>query len=269
MLGTSGLSVGVIGMGTWRTFDVPPTSRHPVQVRQKVVDAAIERGTNFFDSSPMYGMAEEVLGLALGRWRKDVLIATKVWTSSAVEAQDQIRAAMRYFGGYVDLYQVHNLLRWQLHLPVLRSLQAEGRVGAVGVTDYRHSSFPELMELMENESIESIQIPYNAADRRAERDILPLAAARGVGVIAMSPFGSGALVRSSPSEKDLAWFAPFGVTTWAQILLKWVVSDPRVSVTIPATSDPGRAADNARAGTPPFFGPEERDRVSWLARGVV
>ena len=118
---------------------------------------------------------------------------------------------------------------------------------------------------MQRESIDSVQIPYNAADRLAERELLPLAQQRDIGVIVMSPLGTGALTRSSPWAVGLRTLAPFGIQTWAQALLKWVVSDPRVTVTIPATSRPARARENAAAGSPPFFGPEERDRVSWLA----
>jgi aryl-alcohol dehydrogenase-like predicted oxidoreductase len=83
----------------------------------------------------------------------------------------------------------------------------------------------------------------------------------------MVPLGSGRLVRNVPPERDLEPLREFGVETWAQALLKFVLSDERVSCVIPATSKPERARENARAGDPPFFGEEERDYVSRLARG--
>ncbi len=83
----------------------------------------------------------------------------------------------------------------------------------------------------------------------------------------MVPLGSGRLVRNAPSEKDLEPLREFGVETWGQALLKFVLSDERVSCVIPATSKPERALENARAGEPPFFGEEEREYVRRMVRG--
>lgn len=226
---------------------------------------AIDHGVNFYDSSPMYGSAERVLGIALGSSRPRVSVATKVWTSSEADGRRQIGEALTFYGGFVDLYQVHNLVAWRTHLPVLHALRDEGRIGAVGITDFRHSSFGEIARLMETEDIQTIQIPYNAANRDAERELLPLASARDIGVITMSPLGTGRLISPEPPLDELRRFHDFGVRTWAQVLLKWIVSDSRVGVTIPATSKPERARENAQAGQPPFFGQEERERVAWLA----
>lgn len=268
-LGKTGLETGVIGMGTWNTFDVPPSSTAQVSVRKQIVDEAIGAGVNFVDSSPMYGWAEQVLGSTLDGRRGSVLVATKVWASSVAQGKGQIERALGYFGGYVDVYQVHNLVSWREYLPILHDLRAEGTIRAVGITHYASSAFPEMRSIMETQDVQTVQIPYNAADTQVEREILPLAAERGIGVIVMVPLGTGELVRESPSDGELEEFRQFGVETWAQILLKWVVSDPRVAVVIPATSRPGRMAENARAGNPPFFGPAERERVTWLARRLV
>ena len=132
----------------------------------------------------------------------------------------------------------------------------------IGATHYQHSAFPDLLALMRSREIDQIQIPYNARDRLAERELLPAAADLGIGVIVMRPLGEGALVRKSLSPQLLAPLAPFGVETWAQALLKFILSDPRVSCVIPATSRPERMAENARAGEPPWFGPQEREYVS-------
>jgi aryl-alcohol dehydrogenase-like predicted oxidoreductase len=90
-------------------------------------------------------------------------------------------------------------------------------------------------------------------------------AERGLGVVVMRPFGEGALMRRPPSADQLAPLRPFGVTTWAQALLKWILSDPRCHVAVPATSRPERMAENAAAGDPPWFCPEERNLVARLA----
>jgi aryl-alcohol dehydrogenase-like predicted oxidoreductase len=134
-----------------------------------------------------------------------------------------------------------------------------------GITHYAHAAFPALIDTMESEEIGTIQIPYSSVDSEADRRILPPAHEQGIGVIVMSPLGSGHLTRSGPPLNELTPFERFGVTTWAQALLKWIVSDERVTVAIPATSKPERAKENALAGNPPFFGPDERERVTWLA----
>jgi aryl-alcohol dehydrogenase-like predicted oxidoreductase len=262
--GTSGLRVPAVGMGTWKTFDV---RGKPEQAeRRALVEEALELGVRFFDSSPMYGESERVLGAALTGNRERAIVATKVWSDDLVEGHAQIDRALHYFGERVDLYQVHNLVRWRDYLPVLAQMKASGTVRAIGVTHYRHAAFAELAEVMRAESIDAIQIPYNAADTLVEREILPLAAELGLGVVIMRPFGEGQLTRATPPAAALAPFKRVGVSNWAQALLKWVLSDPRVHVAIPATSDPAHLRANAAAGAPPWFGPDERAEVVALAR---
>ena len=266
-LGGSGFDVPVVGMGTWRTFDV--ASPAEAARRREVVDAALESRTDLFDSSPMYGQAERVLGAALEGRRERALVATKVWTPDDAEAERQIARALGYFGGLVDLYQVHNLVAWPTRLARLERLRDEGRVRAIGVTHYQHGAFAELMEVMRTGRVTSVQVPYNALDRAVEERLLPLAADLGIGVVVMRPFGEGALTRRVPRDADLAPLAPFGVRTWGQALLKWILSDPRVSTAIPATTSPAHARDNAAAGDPPWLGPDERRLVERLARQVA
>lgn len=261
-LGQSGLQVPVVGMGTWQTFDVRGEAAEANACA--VVDVALGEGAYFFDSSPMYGEAERVLGRALERRRDQVLVATKVWANSSSGGRRQIEQAMRFFGGRVDLYQVHNLLAWREQLVQLEALQQAGQVRAIGATHYSPSAFGELRRMMETGRISAIQIPYNPAERDVEREILPLAAERNLGVVIMRPFGGGGLLRRLPPAADLEPLRPFGIHTWAQALLKWGLSDPRCHVAIPATSRPERMHENAQAGKPPWFGPDERAYVAGL-----
>lgn len=229
-LGNTGLQVPVVGMGTWQTFNVRGDAA--VKNARGIVDTALKAGANFFDSSPMYGAAEQVLGEAVRGRREQVLVATKVWASIDSEGRAQARRALHFFGGYIDLYQIHNLLNWREHLAMLEGLRDAGQIRAIGATHYSHSAFPDLRQVMQTGRITAIQIPYNPLEREVEHDILQLATDLGLGVIVMRPFAERALMQRPPSRDDLAPLEPFGVTTWAQALLKWILSDPRCHVTI-------------------------------------
>ena len=247
-------------MGTWKTFDVAQASE-----RRPVVDAALSEGGNLFDSSPMYGRAEKVLGELVRGRRDQVLIATKVWTPDDHEAERQVERALGYYDGLVDIYQVHNLVALPARLALLERLRDEGRVRSVGATHYAHSSFPELMQVMRSGRLSMVQVPFSVRDRQVEREVLPLAADLGIGVLVMQPLGTGPLARKPVTGDQLEVLAPFGVQSWSQALLKWILSDPRITCVIPATTSPEHARDNARAGSPPWFGPEERAYVVRLA----
>jgi aryl-alcohol dehydrogenase-like predicted oxidoreductase len=249
-----GVEVPCVGMGTWNTFDVEGG-------REDIVAEALDAGTELFDSSPMYGRAERVLGRALDGRRDDAFVATKIWAGSAEEGREPAQRALDWFGGRVDLYQVHNLLATDAQLDLIDSLREQGKVRLAGATHYSPSAFGALADVMRSGRIDVIQVPYNPRERAVEREILPLAEELGIGVLVMRPFAEGALTRKPPGVCDLK---PLGVETWAQALLKWVLSDPRCTCAIPATSRPGRASENARAGEPPWLDPDQRDYVSRL-----
>jgi aryl-alcohol dehydrogenase-like predicted oxidoreductase len=263
ILGSSGIEVPVVGMGTWRTFDVRGAQAE--QNSRQIVDEAFRIGANFFDSSPMYGEAERVLGQALKGRREQAMVATKVWTQTRAEGLQQIDRALGYFGDYVDLYQIHNLVDWREHLVTLEGLRDRDVIRAIGATHYSASAFDELAEVMRTRRIQAIQIPYNPIQREVERVILPLAADLNLGVVVMRPFSEGGLMRHVPSDAELAPLQPFGVTTWAQALLKWVLSDTRCHVAIPATATVSHMTENGAAGDPPWFGAAERAFVAQLA----
>jgi aryl-alcohol dehydrogenase-like predicted oxidoreductase len=262
-LGKSGLHVPVVGMGTWRTFDVRGEAAK--RNARNVVDTALNVHANFLDSSPMYGEAEFVLGEALQGRREAAMVATKVWASTRSEGQAQVKRALQFFGNYIDLYQIHNLVNWLEHLAMLEQLRDAGRIRAIGATHYSSSAFGELRRVMQTGRITTIQIPYNPLQREVEQKILPLASDLNIGVVVMRPFAEGALFRHAPSPEALAPLKPFGVTTWSQALLKWILSDPRCHVAIPASSHAPRVAENAAAGDPPWFTDAERNLVAQLA----
>jgi len=257
----AGIEVPVIGMGTSKTYDVPEVD----EARQQITDVAIDCGATFVDSSPMYGNAERILGATLGTRRREAIVATKVWTADDQEAERQIDASLRFFDGHVEVFQVHNLVGWRPRLDQLEARRDAGQVDVIGATHWRADAFDELEAVMRSGRIAAIQVPYNPHEREVEQRILPLAADLGVGVILMRPFAAGGLIGRAPDDAALAPLAPFGVSNWSQALLKYGLSHPATSVSIPATSRPERMANNAAAGDGPWFGAEEKALVERLA----
>lgn len=245
--GRTGWEVPVVGLGTWQTFDVGPREERGAR---EVVAAVWDGGTRLFDSSPMYGRAEAVLGRALAERRVDALAATKIWTASAPEGQQQFEHQLGFFGGRVDLEQVHNLVGWRAHLDWLEDEREAGRIGFLGATHYSASAFDELETVMRTGRIDAIQVPYNPIERDAERRILPLAAELDLGVIAMRPLGGGDLARRFDASE----------------LLKWTLSDDRVHVAIPATSSVAHARANTAAGFGGWLSAEQRQALVSSAR---
>jgi diketogulonate reductase-like aldo/keto reductase len=248
----------VVGLGTWKTFGAD------VRLAREVVAAALDAGVRCFDTSPMYG-SEEALGAALEPRRAEATVLTKIWTSSAAEARQQYEDQLRWFGGRIDVEQVHNLVAWEQHFPSLEAERGAGRIDRLGVTHYAPSAFGELGRALRTGRFQTVQLPLNPHERTAERELLPLASELGVAVVVMEPFGSGELLRRPPRAEDISPLRPFGIETWPQALLKWVLSDPRVDLVLPATSKPARTGENAAAGEPPWLGPEERALVERLA----
>ncbi len=228
--GRTGWEVPVVGLGTWQTFDLAPDQQ---QIADAVLDAVWEAGTRFFDSSPMYGRAERILGRALTDRRPDAIVATKIWTSSATEARAQFADQMEFFGGHVELEQIHNLVGWRRHLGWLEEERAAGRITFIGATHYAANAFDELEEVMGTGRIDAIQVPYNRVENEAAERILPLAAELDLGVIAMRPLGGGSLTRQFDATE----------------LLKWTLADERIHVAIPATASVDHARANAAAGS--------------------
>jgi aryl-alcohol dehydrogenase-like predicted oxidoreductase len=256
-LGRTGVELPVVGLGTWATLDLPDAEQGTADA---VVGAALAGGTRLVDSSPMYGRAERVLGRALAGRREDAFVATKIWARSEPEGRAQLADQLAFFAGRVDLEQVHNLAAWREHLDWLEGERDAGRVRFLGATHYSASAFADLARVMRTGRIEAIQVPLNPREREVERELLPLAEELGLGVIVMRPLGGAGSPIPPPAAHELE---QLGGITWAQALLGWALSDPRVTAVIPATRSPEHASENA--GSPPRLGPEERRLVERLA----
>ena len=247
----------VVGLGTWNTFD------GDAALAREVVEAAIDAGTRLFDTSPMYGGAEAALSAALGARREDVVVATKIWATSVDEGREQFARQLQWYGGRVDVEQVHNLVRWREHLEWLRGEQDAGRIGRLGVTHYQASAFGALADALSTHWFQVLQVPYNPWERECERELLPLAEELGVAVIAMRPVGGSGENRRRSIELSDEQRSQLGVETWAQALLSWALADERVDSVIPATSRPERTRENTKVVR---FTPEQRALVEHLAQ---
>ncbi|TNC14795.1 aldo/keto reductase [Methylobacterium terricola] len=250
----SGETLPVIGLGTWRGFDVgeTPAARAPLR---EVVTTLLGQGGQVIDSSPMYGRAEGVTGdLVAGLGARDrTFLATKVWTSGREAGLAQMRRSLQLLRAErLDLMQIHNLLDWRTHLPTLRAWKEEGRLRYLGISHYTESAYDAVEAVLRAERLDFLQINYALDDRAAEERLLPLAAERGVAVLVNRPFGGGGLLRRLGAKPLPDYAADLGCASWAEILLKFVVSHPAVTCAIPGTADPGHMAANLRAGTGPM-----------------
>jgi diketogulonate reductase-like aldo/keto reductase len=247
---SSGEMLPVLGVGTWRTFDVGarPEDRAPLA---EVLRLLFEAGGSAIDTSPMYGSAEAVAGdlLAAAGTRGKAFIATKVWTTGRDSGIAQMRNSFRLLRtDRIDLMQIHNLVDWRAHLPTLSAWKAEGRLRYLGVTHYTQSAHDELESVMRAERWDFVQLNYALDDRAVERRLLPLARERGIAVIVNQPFGGGGLLRKLMARKLPDWAAEIGAASWAQLLLKFVLAHPAVTCVIPGTGKPEHMRDNLRAG---------------------
>ncbi len=256
------LSVPVVGMGTSGTLDLPD-SEHAKAVA--LTEAALDAGSTLIDTSPMYGRAEAALGRALGERRGEALVATKVWAADDDEAEQQIAASLDHFDGHADLFQVHNLVGWRTRLDQLEDRRERGQVALIGATHWKAEAYPELEEVMRTGRIDAIQVPYNPWEQRVTERILPLAAELGIGVVVMRPFAGGGLADEGPTTDAIEALSAPGITSWTDALLAWVLADPRVTSTIPASSHPDRVIANARVGSLPPIDEAQRAEIERLA----
>ena len=248
---STGEELPIIGLGTYATFDVGGGAADRAPLEQ-VLAEFVAAGGKLVDSSPMYGRSEEVVGdlaakLAL---RPKLFMATKVWTTGNEKGIEQMRASMRKMrADPIDLMQVHNLQDVDTHLDTLAGWKKEGRVRYIGVTHYTASAHDDLAKLISSRKVDFVQVNYSATERDADVKLLPMAQERGVAVIANRPFAAGGLLRRLSGKPLPSFAAEIDCTSWAQLLLKFVVAHPAVTCAIPATSKPDHLRDNMRAGS--------------------
>jgi len=256
-------SLSVIGIGTWQTFDVGTGS--PREPLEQVLRVFAEMGGRLIDSSPMYGRSEEVAGDLVAKTGAPAkpFIATKVWTSGREAGIRQMRESMAKLRVKVcDLMQVHNLLDVDTHLDTLAGWKKEGLVRYVGVTHYTAGGASDVAKVISRRRVDFVQINYSVAERDAEARLLPLCRDRGVAVIANRPFAGGDLFRRLRGTSLPPWAAEIDCASWAQLMLKFIVSHPAMTCAIPASAKPEHTRDNMGAGYGKMPDETMRERIA-------
>lgn len=246
---SSGEKLPAIGLGTWKTFDVEPAPDKLAPL-EEVLTAFVDAGGTVLDSSPMYGKSEEIVGRLVTKLdlRPGLFIATKVWTKgkeAGITQMEESEAKLR--AKPLDLMQVHNLVDVKTHLETLHAWKEEKRIRYLGVTHYTAAQHDDVARIVESEPLDFVQVNYSIGEREAEGRLLPLCRDRGVAVIANRPFVSGALLTRLAPMPLPEWAAEIDCDSWAQLLLKFVISHPAITCAIPATSKVKHLRDNMKA----------------------
>ncbi|MDQ7246881.1 aldo/keto reductase [Dongia sedimenti] len=265
---SSGEQLPIVGLGTWITFNVGEDPQRKDECAA-VMAAFFESGGRMIDSSPMYGSAQPVIGYGLQKLGrpKALFAADKVWTSG--DGPAQIEETRAYWGvPRFDLLQVHNLVDWEAKLPLLFEMKAAGKLRYVGITTSEGRRHDLIERIMRDQPLDFVQFTYNAVDREAEARLLPLAAERGIAVIVNRPFEQGALIRRVANAPLPGFAAEVGATSWAQLLLKFILAHPAVTVAIPATSRVDHVRENLAAGGGLLPDADLRARISAQVRSL-
>ena len=246
---STGESLPAIGLGTWQSFDVDENNQSTLI---PVLEELHRSGGKLIDSSPMYGKSEMVIGNLTSKLksRNNFFYATKVWTTGKQAGIDQMKSSMKKMQrDTIDLMQIHNLLDWKTHLPVLKEWKEAGIIKYIGITHYQDAMHDELAKIISTERIDFVQFNYSIDSSHAEKKLLKVAKEKGVATLINRPFGEGRLFEKVKAKKLPEWCTEFGIKNWSSFFLKFILADSSVTCVIPATSDVHHAAENFHAGS--------------------
>lgn len=252
----------VIGIGTWKTFDVSGNSAY--EKLGQTLDNMLQEGGRVIDTSPMYGRAEEVIG-DLSSGSDAFFYATKVWTEGKKEGIRQMEASLaKMKRDSIDLMQIHNLVDWRTHMDTLIEWKEAGKIKYIGLTHYADAMHSELAKLLASLPVDFVQFNYAILSRNAEEKLLPSAAEHGIATIINRPFTEGSIISRLEGKSIPEWAKrELQISSWPQYFLKFIVSHPAVSCVIPGTGDPDHVAENMKAGEGPL--PDQEGRQKMMA----
>ena len=258
-LGLTGIQLPVIGVGARASFDV--FGKEGQSARRSLVDEALAESANFFETSPDSGDADGILASSLTGRRQRAIVATSLRPGDSRLVHAKIDRILRLFEERLDILLVEGPSAWPDFQPVFRQMKSDGTLRVAGVTCSDASEFPALAQLMRVGDLDVIQIPYNPATPQAMREILPLAASMGTGVIVVQPFESGLLLDVAAANFLTSPLRRLGVRSIPEAILKWILSDPRVASVVVGTRRQRHLLENLRAGNPPWMGQPQRSAM--------
>lgn len=249
LIPSSSEAIPAIGMGSYQTFNV---GNDPVRKQNliAVLQAFFSAGGSVVDSSPMYGLSEQVIGELVAKLAPEskMFAASKVWTYGKQAGQLAILESQRRMQvNKMDLMQVHNLRDWKVHLDTLDEMKKNDQLRYTGITTSRISQYADFENVMKQRQLDFVQFNYNIKVREAEKRLLPLAADKGIAVIINMPFEKGRLFKLVKGKSLPEWSKEFDCETWGQFFLKFILSHPAVTCAIPATSKVHHMQDNMQA----------------------
>lgn len=265
---STGERLPVIGLGTSRTFNVALDDER-MQRLEDVMRNFLEGGATLIDTAPSYGNAERVTGELTSRLesRERVFLASKISSTGQAAGRRQIESSFAALKtDRIDLIQVHNLQDTANQLALLRELKQEGRIRYIGVTHYLDSAHDALMKVLKEEQVDFVQFNYSVASRNAEKHLLPYCADNGIATLINRPFLRGDLFDKVRNEPLPGFAEELGATSWAQLMLKFIIAEPAVTAVIPATSNPRYMLDNLMAGRGPLPSPAQREQIDRMFR---
>lgn len=236
-------------MGTWQTFDV--TSKEKQENLKQVLLQFHKNRATLIDTSPMYGHAEEAVGVVSKNTGVDdeFFYATKVWTTGKQQGIQQMESSIKKMQRkQIDLMQIHNLVDWKTHLQTLKQWKSEGKIRYIGITHYTDSIHDELERIIATEEIDFVQFNYSIISRNAEKRLLPAAMDNGVATLINRPLSEGNLFSRVKSKSLPGWVIEHGMNSWSVFFLKYILAHPAVTCVIPATSNLDHLKDNLLAG---------------------
>ncbi|MCL2524086.1 MAG: aldo/keto reductase [Betaproteobacteria bacterium] len=261
---STGVRLPIIGLGTnrFRLGDEAWMTR----LLETLIEFQFRQGGRVIDTAPSYGDSEQAIGALLARsggLRERIFLATKVDRDSAEAGRERLaasHAALR--SPHLDLVQLHNLHGVDKVLPVLRERQAAGVIGHIGITTSSAAQYAEMEAVMRRERLDFIQVDYAVGNRAAAERLLPLAIDRGMAVLINRPFGGGGQFRAVSGRPLPPWAAEMDCYSWAQVFLKYVLSQPAVSCAIPGSTQAEHVRDNFGAAHGRLPDENERQRIA-------
>jgi aryl-alcohol dehydrogenase-like predicted oxidoreductase len=246
----SGERLPVVGIGTAIVFDIADDAAKRAE-RSAVIRTMVEGGARLVDTAPSYGTAEDVVGdlLAALNLREKIFLATKVRVANRDDTlAEMTRSLARLKTQKVDLVQIHNVRDANTSLGVLREWREQGRTRYIGITNSNPASYEALADVVRREKPDFLQVAYSMSDRQAEDRLLPIARDAGTAVLTALPFGRNRLFSAVRGRPLPDWAAEIGATSWAQVFLKYLISNEAVNCVIPGTDKAEYMIDNMNAG---------------------